>query len=255
MKEASRIINEASISKVSIAKYLGVSRQMLYNYLALDSISELPKDKESKLLMLFGVEKEEELKNIKVDDNYISLLEARINEGILDTFNKESISDLKGLNKKEQTILTDIFTLLKDRLLEDKQEVEYNTLRYLYMYLQNMEQMPELKYILAYMAKSNAQIPVFEYIYDEDKQYTFEGILFSAMTLYTNGSASKNRVAESHKKWEKEIKNKKEEQLSRTQELKTLQHQALSELGFSSINESNAKEVFEKIAEIMSRKF
>ena len=202
MKEASRIINEASISKVSIAKYLGVSRQMLYNYLALDSISELPKDKESKLLMLFGVEKEEELKNIKVDDNYISLLEARINEGILDTFNKESISDLKGLNKKEQTILTDIFTLLKDRLLEDKQEVEYNTLRYLYMYLQNMEQMPELKYILAYMAKSNAQIPVFEYIYDEDKQYTFEGILFSAMTLYTNGSASKNRVAESHKKWE-----------------------------------------------------
>ncbi len=255
MKEASRIINEASISKVSIAKYLGVSRQMLYNYLALDSISELPKDKESKLLMLFGVEKEEELKNIKVDDNYISLLEARINEGILDTFNKESISDLKGLNKKEQTILTDIFTLLKDRLLEDKQEVEYNTLRYLYMYLQNMEQMPELKYILAYMAKSNAQIPVFEYIYDEDKQYTFEGILFSAMTLYTNGSASKNRVAESHKKWEKEIENKKEEQLSRTQELKTLQHQALSELGFSSINESNAKEVFEKIAEIMSRKF
>ena len=229
MKEASRIINEASISKVSIAKYLGVSRQMLYNYLALDSISELPKDKESKLLMLFGVEKEEELKNIKVDDNYISLLEARINEGILDTFNKE--------------------------LLEDKQEVEYNTLRYLYMYLQNMEQMPELKYILAYMAKSNAQIPVFEYIYDEDKQYTFEGILFSAMTLYTNGSASKNRVAESHKKWEKEIENKKEEQLSRTQELKTLQHQALSELGFSSINESNAKEVFEKIAEIMSRKF
>lgn len=118
-----------------------------------------------------------------------------------------------------------------------------------------MEQMPELKYILAYMAKSNAQIPVFEYIYDEDKQYTFEGILFSAMTLYTNGSASKNRVAESHKKWEKEIENKKEEQLSRTQELKTLQHQALSELGFSSINESNAKEVFEKIAEIMSRKF
>lgn len=255
MKEASRIINEAGISKVSIAKYLGVSRQMLYNYLALGSLKELPKDKESKLLMLFGVEDESKLKNIKVDDNYIALLEARINEGIIDTFNKESISDLKGLNKKEQTILTDIFTLLKDKLLEDKNETEYNTLRYLYMYLQNMEQMPELKYILAYMAKSNAQIPVFEYIYDEDKQYTFEGILFSAMTLYSNGNASRNKVAESHKNWEREIENKKEEQLSRTQELKSLQHQALSELGFSSINESNAKEVFEKIAEIMSRKF
>ena len=31
--------------------------------------------------------------------------------------------------------------------------------------------------------------------------------------------------------------------------------QALNELGYTSINENNAKEVFEKIAEIMSRKF
>lgn len=255
MKEACRIINEASISKVSIAKYLGVSRQMLYNYLALDSISELPKDKQNKLLILFGVENEDELKRIKVDDNYISLLEARINEGIIDIFNKESISDLKGLNKKEQTILTDIFTLLKDRLLENKSDEEYTTLKYLYMYLQNMEQMEELKYILAYMAKTNAQVPVLEYNYNEEKQYIFEGILFSAMTLYTNGSASRSKVAESHKKWEKEIEAKKEEQLSRTQELTCFKEQALSELGYSSINENNAKEVFEKIAEIMSRKF
>ena len=33
MKEVARIINETNISKVSVAKYLGVSRQMLYNYL------------------------------------------------------------------------------------------------------------------------------------------------------------------------------------------------------------------------------
>ena len=45
MKNASRIINEANISKVNVAKFLGVSRQMLYNYLALTSIEDLPKDK------------------------------------------------------------------------------------------------------------------------------------------------------------------------------------------------------------------
>lgn len=254
MKEASRIINEANISKVSVAKFLGVSRQMLYNYLALEKMEDLPKDKQTKLFMLFGVEKEEELSKIKVDDNYISLLEARINEGILDTFNKESISDLKGLNKKEQTILTDIFTLLKDKLLNDHDEIEYNTLRYLLMYLQNMEQMDELRYILAYIAKSTAQIPVFEYIYDEDKQYIFEGIFYSAETLFTNGNASRNKVAESHKKWEKRIEQKKEDKLSRTQELTHFKQQALKELGYNCVNESNAKEVFEKIAEIMSRK-
>ena len=254
MKEASRIINEANISKVSVAKFLGVSRQMLYNYLALEKMEDLPKDKQAKLFMLFGAEKEEELSKIKVDDNYISLLEARINEGILDTFNKESISDLKGLNKKEQTILTDIFTLLKDKLLNDHDEIEYNTLRYLLMYLQNMEQMDELRYILAYMAKSTAQIPVFEYIYDEDKQYIFEGIFYSAETLFSNGNASRNKVAESHKKWEKRIEQKKEDKLSRTQELTHFKQQALKELGYNCVNESNAKEVFEKIAEIMSRK-
>ena len=140
MKEASRIINEANISKVSIAKFLGVSRQMLYNYLALDRIEDLPKDKQTKLLMLFGVEKEEDLKKIKVNDEYITLLETRINEGILDSFNKESISDLRGLNKKEQNLLTDIFTTLKDKLLNDHEEIEYNTLRYLLMFIQNMDQ-------------------------------------------------------------------------------------------------------------------
>lgn len=255
MKEASRIINEANISKVSIAKYLGVSRQMLYNYLALDSINDLPKDKQTKLLALFGIEKASELEKIVVNDDYISELETRINEGIIDTFNKESISDLKGLNKKEQALITDIFLLLKDKLINDSTDIEYNTFRYLYMFLQDMEQMNELKYILAYMVKTNSQVPIDEYLYDEDKQYIFEGILYSAMTLYTTGNASRGKVAESHKKWEKEIETKKEEKLSRTQELNSFRTQALSELGYNSINENNAKEVFEKIAEIMSRKF
>ena len=255
MKEASRIINEANLSKVSIAKFLGVSRQMLYNYLALDRIEELPKDKQVKLFMLFGIDDAEELSKIKVTDEYASILEARINDGILDSFNKESISDLRGLNKKEQTLLTDIFTLLKDRLLNDHNAVEYETLRYLQMFIRNMDQLEELKYFLAYMAKSTTQIPASEYIYDEDKQYIYEGIYFSAETLFSTGNASRNKVAESHKKWEKRIEQKKEEKLSRTQELTYFKQQALKELGYACVNENNAKEVFEKIAEIMSRKF
>lgn len=254
MKEASRIINEASISKVNVAKFLGVSRQMLYNYLALDKIDDLPKDKQTKLLSLFGVEKEDDLEKIKVDDNYIATLETRINEGILDSFNKESISDLKGLNKKEQTLLTDIFQTLKDKLLNDHNEIEYNTLKYLLMYIQNMDQMEELKYILAYMAKSTAQAPVNEYIYDADKQYIYEGIFYSAESLYTSGNARRDKVEGVHKKWETKIEQIKEEKLSRTQELTHFKQQALKELGYSCVNESNAKEVFEKIAEIMSRK-
>ena len=82
MNEVNRIINESGLSKVSIAKYIGVSRQMLYNYLALSDINDIPKDKQNKLFSLFGVENEKGLNKIKVDDNYINLLQNRINDRI-----------------------------------------------------------------------------------------------------------------------------------------------------------------------------
>ena len=59
---------------------------------------------------------------------------------------------------------------------------------------------------------------------------------------------------ESRKRFIQEIEAKKEEKLSRTQQLNTTKVQALKELGYNEINESNAAEVFEKIAEIQSRK-
>ena len=78
--------------------------------------------------------------------------------------------------------------------------------------------------------------------------------MFSAMTLYNGGGASKTRISETHKKFVQDIEHKNEEKLSRTQELNTAKVQALKELGYSEINEENAKEVLEKIAEIESRK-
>ena len=78
--------------------------------------------------------------------------------------------------------------------------------------------------------------------------------MFSAMTLYNNGGASKARLADAHKRWEVELDRQKEEKLSRTQELNTAKVQALKELGYTEINEHNASEVFTKIAEIQSRK-
>ena len=46
------------------------------------------------------------------------------------------------------------------------------------------------------------------------------------------------------------LNRKKEEKLSRTQELNTAKVLALKELGYTEINEFNATEVFDKIAEI-----
>lgn len=256
MNDVNRIINECNLSKVRVAKYLGVSRQMLYNYLGFEKIEELPSDKKNRLFKLFDVSNETELKKINPDSKFIETINNRLNEGVIDSLKENSIVDLKGLNKKDQDLLSDIFNLLKDKLTDDNKDGSaYKTIKYLYYYLQTMEQVDELKYVLAYFTKFNGFVPPLEFIYNEDKQYTFEGILYSAMMLYTNGSASRNKVSESHKKFEMDIESKKEEKLSRTQELNTFKQLALQELGYSTINETNAKEVFEKIAEIMSRKF
>ena len=254
MKELNIVLTELGISKVRLAKYLGVSRQMLYNYLAIDDISNWPKEKAAKLLSLLNIETIEELANLKITGEYIIEVESRLNEGVKDSSNREVIADLKGFNKKEQELLTDIINLLKEKLSSDKTKDTYNTYLYLFHFLQSMETTEELKYILAYMSKSLGFTDPMEFAFNQDKQFIFESIMFSAMTLYNNGGASKTKLSESHKRFVRDIEHKNEEKLSRTQELNTAKVQALKELGYTEINEDNAKEVLEKIAEIQSRK-
>lgn len=254
MKELNVVLTELGISKVRLAKYLGVSRQMLYNYLAIEDINNWPKEKAAKLLSLLNIEKIEDLRSLKITGEYIIEVENRLNEGVKDSSNKDIIADLKGFNKKEQELLSDIINLLKEKLSSDKTKDTYNTYLYLYHFLQSMETNSELKYMLGYVSKSLGFTPPMEFAFNTDKQFIFESIMFSAMTLYNNGGASKSRLTASHKRFEEDIEHKNEEKLSRTQELNTAKVQALKELGYTEINEDNAKEVLEKIAEIQSRK-
>lgn len=254
MKELNIILTELGISKVRLAKYLGVSRQMLYNYLAIENLDEWPKEKCAKLFSLLNIENKEELNNIKITGEYIIDVEHRLKEGVKDSSNKEVIADLKGFNRKEQELLSDIINLLKEKLASDKTKNTYNTYLYLYHFLQSMDTAEELKYILGYTSKSLGFVDPMEFVFNKDKQFIFESIMFSAMTLYNSGNASKTRLSESHKRFVEDIEHKNEEKLSRTQELNTAKIQALRELGYTEINEDNAKEVLEKIAEIESRK-
>ena len=254
MENLNTVLNELGISKVRLAKYLGVSRQMLYNYLALPSLKDWPKEKSTKLMSLLNIKSEEELKDIKIEGSYIIDVEGRLNEGVKDSSDKEVLADLKGFNKKEQDLLTDIINLLKEKLQSYKTKYTYNDYLYLYHYIQSMETSKELKYILAYMSKSMGFTDPMEFVFNQEQQFIFESILFSGLTLYNNGGASKTKLAESHKRFVQDIEHKNEEKLSRSQELNTAKVQALRELGYTEINEVNAKEVLEKIAEIQSRK-
>jgi len=253
MSKISNILSEIGVSKVRLAKYLGVSRQMLYNYLALDKLSEWPSEKATRLMQLLEIRKEDDLDNIDVDGEYIIKIDTKLNEGVKVALSGSNLIDLKGFNRKELEILTDIISLLKDRLRDDHTKDTYNTYVYLYHYLQSMESNKELKYLLCYISKLMGFTNPMEFLFNQEQQFNFESIIFSAFTLYNNGGASKSKIADCHKRFVQEIDRKHEEKLSRTQELNTIKEQALKELGFTTITEENAKEVFEKIAEIQSR--
>lgn len=257
MNRLNELLQELGISKVRLAKYLGVSRQMVYNYLELDDINKWPKEKKILLFKLLDIEDGEDdtIKAIKVTTDYLMAVESRLNQGVKSTSDMDSYFDMKGLNKEEQTLLADLTYLLKEKLLdEDKKEENYYAIEYLYHMMQSIDNVPEIKYIFGYMSKTTGFTNPEDYKFNEDKQFIFEGILYSALTLYNNGGASRSKLAESHKRFVQEIEQKNEEKLSRTQQLNTIKIQALKELGYTEINESNAQEVIEKIAEIESRK-
>ena len=255
MTRLNEILHELGISKVKLAKFLGVSRQMIYNYLELDSINKWPKDKKVLLLNLLGIKSSNELNSIKIDTDYIMSVEARINS-LID--NKVPSNDdnyiFEGLSKNQKELLSNIIDVIKEKLDDDKDIESFYTMKYLYNYLQSIDTSRELKYILAYVAKAAGFEKATEFAFNEDEQFVFESILFSAMTLYNGGGASKSKLAESHRRFEAQIEHKMEEKISRTLELNTLKVQALKELNYSEINEQNASEVLEKIAEIQSRK-
>ena len=249
MNRLNELLQELGISKVRLAKYLGVSRQMVYNYLELDDINKWPKEKKILLFKLLDID------DINITTDYLMSVEARLNQGMKTTSDMDAYFDMKGLNKDEQTLLADLTYLIKEKLLdEENHEENFYAIKYLYHMLQSIDNVPEIKYIFGYMSKTTGFTDPEDYKFNEDKQFIFEGILYSALTLYNNGGASRSKLAESHKRFVQEIEQKNEEKLSRTQQLNTIKVQALKELGYTEINESNAQEVIEKIAEIESRK-
>ncbi len=247
------ILKEANISKVNLAKYLNVSRQMVYNYLDGDDLSKLSNDKCQLLFKLLNVKTEEELKNLELTSEYIQEVGNKIFNSKRNPVKKSEIIELTGLRKEEQDLISDIVFQLKEFLNEDKTKSSQVLLTYIYQFLQAVGNNKEMKYILGYVSKSLGYTNPNVYAFEEEQQFIFESIMYSAMTLYNNGGASRSKLAESHKRWEMELSRKNEEKLSRTQELNTAKVQALRELGYDEINENNAGEVFDKIAEIQSR--
>lgn len=256
MEELNNILHEVGISKVKLAKYLGVSRQMIYNYLEVEDINKWPKDKKILLLNLLDIKKPEEIFNIKIDTDYINELDKRLNStNKTSTKTKEETNTIyEGLGKKQKELMKNIIDVVKENLEDPNNTIGYNSMKYFHNFLQSMNSSPELRYILAYVAKETCFEDPNAFVFDEDEQFVFESIMFTAMTLYNNGGTSRTKLAEAHNRFVKKIERKKEEKLGRTMELTRIRLQAMQELGYTEVNEENVAQISEKMAEIETRK-
>lgn len=254
MKELNALLSELGISKVKLAKYLGVSRQMIYNYLELDSLSKWPQEKRILLLKLLDISDGEDstIKGIKVTSEYLENVEARLNQNVKDI--NSQVFNYKNLTKEEQDLLNDLVFLIKEKFTEEKTKDTYYTFLYLYHVLQSIDNVPEIRYIFGYLSKKTGFTNPNEFKFNETKQFILESIVYTAFNLYNNGGASRSKLTESHNRFVQEIEQDKEEKLSRTQQLNTVKIQALKELGYTEITKDNASEVLNKMAEIESRK-
>lgn len=253
MNRLNEILSEIGVSKVKLAKYLGVSRQMVYNYLEMDSVSDWPLEKKMKLFNLLNIKSQDEIESIEVNSDFIKHANNLINDSTyFSTLQEKGRISFNDLNNNDQKLLNDIISLLKEKIDDDEINGR-NMLRYLYYFLEVSETNNIINYILAYVAQTTGFINANEFVFNEEEQFEFESILYSAMVMYQSKSASKSKIIEVHKKLEDDIKEKHEEVLSRTQELVSAQEQALKELGYSEITQENSTEVYEKMAEIQSR--
>lgn len=257
MNKLNDILREAGVSKVKLSKYLGVSRQMIYNYLEVEDINKWPKDKKVMLLNLLGIKNADDIYNIKVDTDYISELDARLNSILLvktGNYKEEPNLIYEGLGKKQKELLKNIIDAVKENLEDPKNDDGFYSMKYLYNFLQSMNGSRELKYMLGYVAKETCFEEPLKFAFNEDEQFAFESIMFTAMTLYNNGGASKSKLSEAHKRFVNKIEHKMEEKMSRTMELNRIRLQAMQELGYTEVNEQNVAEISEKMAEIETRK-
>ena len=97
MNKLNDLLQELGVSKVRLAKYLGVSRQMVYNYLELNDINKWPKEKKILLFKLLDVQDgdDETISSINVTTEYLMEVENRLNQGVKSASDLDSYFDLK----------------------------------------------------------------------------------------------------------------------------------------------------------------
>lgn len=99
-----KLVTIFSIKVNDLAKYLEISKATIYNYRNLEKFEDIPKDKQIKILYLFGKENEAELELLLDESDQEILVQYvnRISSILKDSINgnKDSIASIEELTEK-----------------------------------------------------------------------------------------------------------------------------------------------------------
>ena len=99
-----RLVTKFSIKVNDLAKYLEISKATIYNYRNLEKFADIPKDKQIKILYLFGKESETELELLldESDQEMLAQYVNRISSILKDSFNgkRDSLASIEELTEK-----------------------------------------------------------------------------------------------------------------------------------------------------------
>ncbi|MFV0499502.1 MAG: hypothetical protein ACK5NF_05675 [Bacilli bacterium] len=243
LKQLLTIVNKLNISKVDLANYLEVSRQMLYKYFSMDSFDDWPIKKKIKLLDLFNIKTFDEISNLEVGSDLYNSISKKLNKNGKSTY----LDSYKSMSPEDQRLVNDVI-----RLCEDS-----NTKEYVSILLTLIEQSMVSKdyyFLIQYLSKSFNRISPLDFGSDPQSQKAFEGILFSAFNLFNSNKYSKEKTERVHQQFVKELEKKNSLDSKLSDSINITKMLAKNELGIDEIDESNIDLLLEKIIEIRGRK-
>ncbi len=104
-----RLVTKFSIKVTDLIKYLEISKATIYNYRNLEKFADIPKDKQLKILYLFGKETEEDLELVldesdpEILNKYLNRISSILGGSINDK--KEALASLEELSIQNENLL------------------------------------------------------------------------------------------------------------------------------------------------------
>lgn len=236
-------LSRVNISKVDLSNYLEVSRQMVYNYLSMESFDEWPIKKRIKILELFEVNVYDDLENLDISTDLLN----NINTKLQKNKGNDILISYQLLDERSKQMTHDII-----RLCEESETRQY--INVLLTLVEHSMISNDYKYLITYLAKVFEKQAPNEFEINQDEQMAFEGILYSAFNLFNSNKYSKDKTTRVHEQFVKDIQNKSNLEAEKTNVINISKIMAKNELGIEKIDDSNIDLVLEKIIEIQGRK-